>query len=96
MRTLHPCLLPADRRLPQICRPFEAPTKVSLRRNIPTIECRYFGKIGMAAVWENTQTLVWGKQSARLSAVHMPPPPAPVLRAEARTHFIAKRGRFYV
>ncbi len=50
----------------------------------------------MAAVWENTQTLVWGKQSARLSAVHMPPPPAPVLRAEARTHFIAKRGRFYV
>lgn len=40
-----------------------------------------------------TQTLVWGKQSAWLSAPHIPPPPAAVLRAKPTPIFAVKGGR---
>ena len=40
-----------------------------------------------------SQTLVWGKQSAWLSAPHIPPPPAAVLRAKPTPIFAVKGGR---
>ena len=44
-------------------------------------------------VWRaKTQTLVWGKQSAWLSAPRIPPPPAAVLRAKP-TPLPTKGGR---